>query len=307
MICNKCQSKAVITLQHGSLCKTHFIRYFEDKVFKTINKYKMIDRNDKLCIATSGGKDSLTVLYLTKKYLEKYQMNNEIVALAIDEGISNYRKKTLEDLKVFCQKNEVSLKIVSFKEGLGKTLDESYPIINKGTNKKPCNICGVWRRYLLNKYARKLNTTKVITGHNIDDEAQAILMNIFKANTKLAGRLGPVSGVKEHDLFIQRIKPLYFCGEKEVRLYALLNGWQVQFTECPYTHGGYRHHIQELLNEFENKYKGTKQGIVNSFLDILPHLDKQENEEIKQCTKCNEAANQDLCNACKMQEMINVQ
>ena len=147
-----------------------------------------------------------------------------------------------------------------------------------------------------------------MTGHNLDDEAQAILMNIFKANTKLAGRLGPVSGVQEHDLFIQRVKPLYLCTEKEVKLYTLLKGWKVQFTECPYSHSGYRHHIQEMLNDFEHKYKGTKQGIVQSFLALLPLLQEENSNEgknkIKECIICKEAANQEKCNACKMKEMI---
>ncbi len=309
MPCSKCQYQAVISLQHGNLCKNHFIGYFEDKVFKTINKYQLIDRNEKLCVAVSGGKDSLTVLYLTKKYLEKnsISVSNNLVALAVDEGINNYREHTLVDLKKFCTEHKVPLTIVSFQEELGKTLDQAYPIINKDTNKRPCNVCGVWRRYLLNKHAKKLGVDKVITGHNLDDEAQAIIMNIFKANTTLAARLGPISGVHEHDLFIQRVKPLYFCAEKEVRLYALLKNFQIKFSECPYSKEGYRHHIQEMLNDFEHKYKGTKQGIVNSFLATLPLLqnhEKQAPQAIQQCSKCQEASNKDICNACAMKETI---
>ena len=309
MNCHKCQNTAVMTLQHGNLCKNHFIDYFEDKVFKTINKFQLIGRNEKLCVAVSGGKDSLTVLYLTKKYLEKNNLpTDNLCALAVDEGIDKYREHTLVDLNKFCSEHSIPLTIVSFQEELGKTLDQAYPIINKDANKKPCNVCGVWRRYLLNKHAKKLGATKVITGHNLDDEAQAIIMNIFKANTKLAGRLGPISGVEEHDLFVQRVKPLYFCAEKEVRLYALLKNFQIQFTECPYSKEGYRHHIQEMLNEFEHKYKGTKQGIVNSFLAMLPLLKDQEkgsfSETIQQCNRCQEASNKEVCNACLMKEAI---
>ena len=306
--CMNCQKKAVITLQHGSLCKSHFITYFENKVFKTINKFKLIDRNDKLCIATSGGKDSLTVLYLTKKYLEKYNIPTEnLFALVIDEGIKNYRAKTIKDLELFCENLKVKLYHTSNKEEFGKTLDEAYPIINKGTKKKPCNVCGVWRRYLLNKYSRKYGATKIVTGHNLDDEAQAIMMNHFKANIKLAGRLGPISGIQENDLFVQRVKPLYLCSEKEVRLYTLLKKFQVQYTECPYSREGYRHQVQEMLNDFEHKYKGTKQGVVNSFLAILPLLQEKEKglvTEIEKCQSCGEAANLDVCNACKMKEVI---
>jgi len=309
MQCSKCPHPPIINLQHGNLCKNHFIDYFEQKVFKTINKYQLIGRNEKLCVAVSGGKDSLTVLYLAKKYLEKNNIPPEnIVALAVDEGIDDYREHTLIDLKKFCTEHNVPLTIVSFEQELGKTLDKAYPIINKDANKKPCNVCGVWRRYLLNKHAKKLGADKVITGHNLDDEAQAIIMNIFKANTSLAARLGPISGIEEHNLFIQRVKPLYLCAEKEVRLYALLKNFQIQFTECPYSREGYRHHIQEMLNDFEHRYKGTKQGIVNSFLDLLPLLQKKEKQMpeagIKQCIKCQEASNKDTCNACAMKEVI---
>ena len=309
MTCTKCNNNAVIVLQHGELCKRHFIDYFEDKVFKTINKFQLIGRNEKLCVAVAGGKDSLTVLYLTKKYLEKNNIPiNNISALAVDEGIDKYRERTLVDLQKFCAEHNMPLTIISFEQEFGKTLDKAYPIINKDAKKKPCNVCGVWRRYLLNKHAKKLGADKVITGHNLDDEAQAMVMNMFKANTALAARLGPISGVQEHDLFIRRVKPLYFCAEKEVRLYALLKNFQIQFTECPYSKEGYRHHIQEMLNKFEHKYKGTKLGIVNSFLAMLPLLQEKEKwspKEIRPCGGCQEASNKEICNACAMKEVIN--
>ena len=309
MDCHKCKKKAVLVLQHGSLCKSHFIDYFEEKVFKTITKYKLLDHKDKICVAASGGKDSLTVLYLTQKYLERYHLPHEqLFALAIDEGIKNYRAKTLVNLKKFCKDQNIKLELVKTKDVFGRTLDQAYPIVNKDTQKKPCNVCGVWRRYLLNKYARTLGANKVVTGHNLDDEAQAIIMNMFKANTSLASHLGPISGLQNHKLFVQRVKPLYFCTEKETRLYTLLKGFQVQFIECPYAKEGYRAQILDMLNNFEEKYKGTKQGIINSFLEILPLLKEKElaqnRESIKECTKCGEPANQDICNACKIMEVL---
>lgn len=305
MTCHLCQKKAVIALQHGALCKPHFLSYFEDKVFKTINKYRLIERHDALCIAASGGKDSQTVLYLTKKYLENYKLPATLEVLAVDEGIADYREKTLIDLKQFCKKLKVPLTIVSFQEALGKTLDEAYPIVNKDSKKKPCNICGVWRRYLLNKYAKQKGATKVVTGHNLDDEAQATIMNVFKAHTKLAGRLGLVSGTEGLETFAQRVKPLYFCSEKEVRLYALLRGFQIQFTECPYSKEGFRHDIQEMLNTFEHKYPGTKQGVINSFLALMPILkEKSDHQEMKSCKSCGEAANHETCNTCKIKEVL---
>jgi len=308
MDCGKCERKAVIQLQHGALCKMHFINYFEEKVFSTFKKYRLLKRDDKICVATSGGKDSLTVLYLTKRYLVKENLDpQQLFALVVDEGIENYRERTIEDLEKFCKEHDVELHKVSFLEELGATLDKAYPKINKDANKKPCNVCGVWRRYLLNREARKQGATKLVTGHNLDDEAQAIMMNIFKANTKIAGRLGPITGTREHGSFVQRVKPLYFCTEKEVRLYTILKGFKVHYSECPYSNEGYRFKIQDMLNEMENNYPGTKQGIIKSFLALLPKL-KEEGESLEEpmqtCKECGEPANRDICNACKMKVII---
>ena len=315
LTCHKCQNKAVIKLQHGGMCKHHFITYFEDKVFKTINKYKLINYKDRICVAASGGKDSLTALYLVKKYFIKNKFPlNDLNALIINEGIADYRDKTLQDLKNFCNEHEIHLTIASFQEQFGKTLDQAFPIINKETKKKPCNICGVWRRYLLNKYAKQLNATKLVTGHNLDDESQAVLMNQFKANTKLAAKLGPISGIEDHTDFVRRIKPLYFCSEKETRLYTLLKGFKVEYTECPNIVQSYRAEVRDLLNNFEEKYPGTKTSIINSFLDILPLLKERQLQElksakqttyIKSCQQCNEPCNGTICNACKLQNTLN--
>ncbi len=282
-------------------------------MFKTISKYQMIGPGDRICVAASGGKDSLAVLHLTLKYLKRHNLPADgLFALAVDEGIEDseegYRATTLKDLRNFCREHKVRLEIISNKREFGSTLDEAFPIVNRGTKKKPCNICGVWRRYLLNKYAKKCGATKVITGHNLDDEAQAIMMNILKAHTAIAGHIGPVSGIKLHDGFVQRVKPLYFCTEKETRLYAFLKGFKVQFVECPYARQGFRAKVQDMLNEFEAEYPGTKNGIVQSFLALLPALKEEErkNNKLPQpCVKCGEPANGTVCNACKIVEALN--
>ena len=306
--CHKCKKRSVITLQHGNLCKTHFLNYFEEKVFKTIKEYQLLNRNDTICVAASGGKDSLAVLYLTKKFLQKNNFESKIFALVVDEGIAGYREHTLKDLQKFCQKYKIDLQKVTFEEDFGATLDQAHPKINKDTKKKPCNICGVWRRYLLKQQARNAGATKLITGHNLDDEAQVILMNMFKANTSLAAQLGPKTGIEEHKLFVQRVKPLYFCTEKETRLYAFLKGFTVNFAECPHAQDGFRVSIRDMLNDFESKYQGTKQSIVRSFLEMLPALQeksrKEQAAEAQPCQHCGEPARNDICNACKLQEVL---
>ena len=122
---------------------------------------------------------------------------------------------------------------------------------------KPCTICGVFRRYLLNKKSKDLGFTRLATGHNLDDECQSIMMNQFKNNIQASARLGPRVGVKENKSFVQRIKPLYLCTEKEVTTYAFVNNLLEEFIECPNVAKSYRAQVRDMLNDFEQKFPGT--------------------------------------------------
>ncbi len=298
-----------IVLQHGKLSEIEFLQYFENKVFKTIRKYNLFPRDEKICVAASGGKDSTAALYLTKKYFEKYKIPlDNLFAIVIDEGIKRHRDESLKNLNKFCKDENIKLIKINVKENFKTNIDESAEKIRE-VGRKPCLVCGIWRRYLLNKYARENGADKLVTGHNLDDEAQAILMNQFKANISLTASLGPISGKKEHKMFVRRIKPLYFCSNDEVEMYTKIKGWELDYCDCIYSQEGYRSQIKKMLNEFENNYPGTKHGIVKSFLEILPLLKEKANEsdeKLQLCNLCGEPANNEVCNACKLQkELLN--
>jgi tRNA-5-methyluridine54 2-sulfurtransferase len=304
MACSECEKKPVITLISGrKLCRSDFIKYFEKKVFKTIGKYKLIQNKDRIAVGISGGKDSLTVLYLLKKLNSKIK-NIDLFAILIDEGIKGYRDKTIKDAKKFCKEHKIKLYIYSYKKEFSKSLDE----LTKTTDMIPCAMCGVFRRYLLNKHTRLLKATKLATGHNIDDEAQAVLMNQFRNNVALNARMGPITGIVKDKKFIPRIKPLYFMYEKEVMLYAYLKGFTTNdFVECPNARFSFRGEIRDYLNEFEKKHPGTKYGIINSFIETLPLLKqkyKQSGTKVKQCQNCGEPSSQDICKTCQLVEKL---
>ncbi len=298
---NCCNEKPIIALYAGEkLCKHHFSEYFESKVLKTIREFDLIEKQENLGVALSGGKDSLTVLHILNK-LSKQNPKIKINAVAIDEGIEGYRNKTLKTAKEFCQKNNIKLNIFSYKEEFGLTLDEMLKILNV----RPCIICGIFRRYLLNKKSRELGLTKLVTGHNLDDECQSILMNQMKNNIEASARLGPKVGLINDNRFVQRIKPLYLCTEKEATTYAFINGLLDEFTECPNVVQSFRAQVRDMLNEMEQKFPGTKYSIVNSFLQVLPLLkQKFKYEEIKVCVKCSEPSANDICNACVYLEKL---
>ena len=159
---------------------------------------------------------------------------------------------------------------------------------------------------LTNKKSRGLGLTRLATGHNLDDECQSIMMNQFKNNIQASARLGPKVGVKENKSFVQRIKPLYLCTEKEVTTYAFINNLLDEFSECPNVAKSYRAQVRDMLNDFEQKFSGTKYSIVNSFLHTLPNLKQRfKDEAVNYCTNCGEAASKDKCNACKFVDKLN--
>ncbi len=298
MVCKNCTLKPVMKLTNSniSLCKLCYIRYFEKKVKKTISDYNLIEKNDHLVIACSGGKDSTSLLYLVHKIVEK-RKDIKVTALAIDEGIHGYRNESLIFLTNFCKTLGVELKIFSYKEEFGKTLDE----ILKTYKGIPCSLCGVLRRYLLNKKSKELKATKLATGHNLDDEAQSVMMNYFRNNLKISARMGPKTGMVKDERFIPRIKPLYLLAEKEVTAYAFLKGFMDKFNECPNSDEAYRNSIRNMLNDYECKFPGTKNSIILSFLEILPLLKnhyKNNTETIKSCSTCGEPCSQEICKAC---------
>src|SRR3989338_4263622 len=292
---NCCNEKPIMEMPSGErLCKSHFTDYFESKVFKTIRQFELVGKEENLGVALSGGKDSLTTLHILNK-LSKQNPKIRINAIAIDEGISGYRDKTLKTALDFCGKNNIELHIFSYKEEFGLTLDEMLKILNV----KPCTICGIFRRYLLNKKSRDLKLTKLATGHNLDDECQSIFMNQMRNDIRSSARLGPKAGLLQNELFVQRIKPLYLCTEKEVTTYAFVNGLLDSFNECPNAVHSFRAQVRDTLNDLENKFPGTKYSIVNSFLQTLPFLkEKFRSGDIKICKNCGEPSSNDVCNAC---------
>ena len=303
MKCHQCSNKSIIRLSNSevSLCAKHFNIYFERKVRRTIRTYHMVGKKDVIAVAVSGGKDSLSLLYILNKIFKPTKV--KLIALAIDEGIKGYRDSNFSYVKKFCKKLNIPLKTYSFKKEFGKTLDE---VTEKDKKTIPCTYCGVFRRKILNEKARELKVNKLATGHNLDDESQSILMNQFRKNIRASAILGPVTGVRDDPKFIRRIKPFYFITEKETTTFAYINNILDKYIECPNAVYGYRRKVQEMLNEFENEQPGTKHNIISSFLSVLPAIKQScEASEIKRCGTCGAPCSKDICQACILLQRVN--
>ncbi|NHW23631.1 MAG: TIGR00269 family protein [Archaeoglobales archaeon] len=295
MKCSYCSREAIYFQRYSGkhLCRRHFLSFFEKKVRAVIKKYKMIESGDRVAIALSGGKDSVT---LTKLLSELYDGRRDIefLAITVDEGIEGYREKTLKVAKEVTKSVGIEHYVARFEDNFSVKLDEMVRV----GEKLPCSYCGVFRKYLLNKAAKELSASKLATAHNLDDESQTILMNFINADIDRLARLIPQ---RDQEGLIRRIKPFMEVYEKEVVTYGLLKKYPLIFDECPYSYFPVRAFVRDFIYELERKYPGRKISILRSFEKLSECLRITNPQiELNRCNICGEPTSQKLCQACKL-------
>ena len=303
-VCNSCKTREAFFYRQYSgehLCKKCFTKSIEAKVRSTITRYHMLNFDDHLAVAVSGGKDSLSLLNILAK-LKRSRPKTCLTAVTVDEGIKGYRDEALEIAASNCQNLDIPHHIVSFKELYGFTLDEIiFRARKKGHNElTACAYCGVLRRKAINTGARQVNATKIATGHTLDDEVQTVLMNIFRGDIARLAKEKPVTS-EVHPLFVQKIKPLCEIPEKESALYAYIRKIPFQDTPCPYASEALRNDIRGMLNRIEQNHAGSKFTVSKAMERLRPTLEATtKKENFRNCTECGEPSALDLCKACEL-------
>jgi uncharacterized protein (TIGR00269 family) len=276
------------------LCKKHFMEDVERKIKLTIRKHYPVKKNETIAVAISGGKDSSVLLYMLHKIFGE-RPDIRLIALSVDEGIVGYREKTLEQAKQLTNRLGIEHIILSFGQEYGRTMDE---IASWDREKGTCSYCGVLRKSILNRKALELGATKLAIGHNLDDEAQTIMLNHLKGDVERMVRLVPPC---ELEGLVLRIKPLRFVPEKEIAIYAYLNDLPLSTGACPYAHEAMRGEVREILDNFEDRHPGTKYALLSGFDKIANILSRElPVARLVHCRICGQAASGELCQACKL-------
>ena len=291
-----------------NLCGRCFCKTVEERVRKTIAKYEMLDHKNRVMVAVSGGKDSVTLLHILAK-IEKVFPDVELLAGTVDEGIRHYRDEALKIAKKNCQQLGIEHVVTSFKELFGYELDEIVKLTQKRDESGllPCSYCGVLRRKALNTMAREAGADKLVVAHSLDDETQTMLLNVVHGDPMRIARSKPVLDVV-HPNFVQRVKPLCMVPEKEVVLYAYLKGIEFQSITCPYAQTALRNDIRTMLTQMEYKHAGTLFTVFHSMEKIRPALEAATpNVKLQDCRLCGEPTVGELCRACKMLQDIGIQ
>ncbi|KAJ0164818.1 Cytoplasmic tRNA 2-thiolation protein 1 [Colletotrichum tanaceti] len=265
--CAKCKTERALVKRpknHQKLCKACFISVFEEEVHHTIISSSIFSPGEKVAIGASGGKDSTVLASVLKDLNERYHYGLDLVLLSIDEGIKGYRDDSLETVKRNAVQYDMPLTVVGYDELYGWTMDQVVETIGKKGN---CTYCGVFRRQALDRGAKLLGIKHLVTGHNADDVAETILMNLLRGDLPRLGRsTSIVTGDDTCD--VKRSKPLKYSYEKEIVLYAHHKKLDYFSTECIYSPEAFRGTARTLIKNLERVRPSAILDIVRSGEDM---------------------------------------
>ena len=261
----------------------------EKEVARTIAKYGLVKKSDKVVVALSGGKDSTSVIYILKK------MGYDVHGLLIDLKLGKWSEIHNEKMMAFCSELDVPLTIVDLKKELGQGICFIKAVLKKQKNLTGCTVCGIIKRWILNKHAKKLGADKLVTGHNLDDEAQNVLMNFLKGNVLLGVNSSPATGGKAVKGFAQRVKPLFFVPESEIMKYAKAKKFDILYDKCPCAFGTYRVETRDWMSNISD---GEKKGIVEGWQLVIRNKGLGVRGELRKCVECGEPSSSEVCNFC---------
>ncbi|OGJ13181.1 TIGR00269 family protein [Candidatus Pacearchaeota archaeon RBG_19FT_COMBO_34_9] len=265
----------------------------EAKFKQTLKKINP-GKKEKILVALSGGKDSSVVAYLLKKF------GYNIEGFHIDLGMGDYSRKCLEAAKKLCSQLGIVLHIYDIKNEMGSSMCYIRSAIQAGHGKglKNCAICGVIKKWIMNREARKLNADKIATGHNLDDECQTFLMNILKGSPQLSANSGAITRNIEDRKFITRIKPLFYIAEEDIREYSKKKELPVVYEKCPCALDSYRIQTRQFTNSLTTK---EKENFMKNFDRLSDRIEKLKTEhKLNYCEICGEPSRNKICRMCQL-------
>jgi len=217
------------------------------KMRKICEKYALIEKNDKIAVGISGGKDSLLLLTALKKYQNFSPEKFDLIAISIDlsNGKMDYR-----EIEEYCKSIDVPFY-------LEKT-NVFEIVFDLRKEKNPCSLCANLRRGHLNSKAKELGCNKVALGHHSDDLIETFLMSLFFEGRMYA--FEPKSYLSRMDLYA--IRPLLYVNEEEIT--RLSKGLPVIHNICPADHHTQREEAKEILKTLEKQYFKSKEKLLNA-------------------------------------------
>jgi uncharacterized protein (TIGR00269 family) len=290
-----------------ALCKEHYLEWVPEQTERFIKKYQMFTHEEKILVAVSGGKDSLSLWDILIQL--GYQADGMYIGLGIDGGI-HYSDESHRLAAEFAEKHGLTLHVVDIEKQYGQSIPVLADMTHRGRG-KPCAVCGLAKRHEMNRIARDLGYDVLATGHNLDDEAAVLFGNTLTWTSEYLLRQGPV--LPENQGLARKVKPLCRFYEREMTAYAIARGIEYIYDECPYAEGSQSIYYKELLNQLETARPGAKLTFYLSFLEARKSGELFIEKNIEQahmhpCTRCGQSTSApDLCSFCRLMEKVHAE
>ncbi len=282
-----------------ALCKPHFLEWIPAQTERFIKKYEMFTRYQKMLVAVSGGKDSLSLWDILFKL--GYQADGLYIGLGIgdEDGYSDISQQICEK---FSRERHQKLLVVDIKREFGESIPQLAQRNRRGKD-KACSVCGLTKRHVMNQISKEFNYDVLVTGHNLDDEAAVLFGNTLHWNGDFILRQAPV--LPETPGFARKAKPLCRFYEKEMAAYAILSGIEYIYDECPFSIGSTSLYYKQQLNLLEHNNPGEKLRFYLHFLKAKENGLFAEPDESRQnlheCLNCGQPTSADgICSFCRM-------
>jgi tRNA 2-thiocytidine biosynthesis protein TtcA len=244
---------------NGVLRTTPESKVFEQRLLKLVAKassdHQLLEPNDRVMVAVSGGKDSLVLLHLLREIQKKAPFTFSIVAVNVDQKQPGFPADVLP--KYFTEAG-YDYQIVD---------DDTYSIVKAKVpeGKTYCSLCSRLRRGILYTTAKRLGATKIALGHHRDDCIETLLLNAFFAGTLR----GMPARLRAKDGQNVVIRPLIYCAESDIAAYAEQKAFPIiPCNLCGSQPNLQRRKIKELLTNLERDIPFLKNSLLSAVTNV---------------------------------------
>ena len=222
-------------------------------VGKALRRYDMISDGDRILVALSGGKDSLSMMWVLSERLTRIPINYKLFAVYIDPGFEDGYSKSFAE---YCRKIGFELRVEYTNYGI---------LAHSSMNREnPCFLCSRLRRKRLFEIADELGCNKLSFGHNKDDIIETLFLNICYA--------GEISTMVPSQSFFQEkftlIRPLSFVDEEVIKRFAREKGYPAFVNSCPTSKVSKRQEIKTFLKQLYRSNRKAKGNIFRAMSNV---------------------------------------
>lgn len=234
------------------------LRWVMTRIRRAINTYKMIESKDRIAVGISGGKDSVTLLYLLSLLKNYSAFDFTLVPIHLSLGWESLGLSSpdLSPIEDFCSRLSLNLHI--------KKTQISEVIFVARQESNPCSLCAKMRRGALHNAALELGCNKVALGHHLDDAVETLFLNLFY--TGRFSSFSPNTYLSRKNLVL--IRPLVYLREQTITKLANKKNLPIITNPCPADKQSKRHEVKKIIHHLESYYPDIREKILTALVNL---------------------------------------